>query len=597
MFEVFPTPKTCELEDRVFLPKDRVVLHVSADIRSAVDRILVPSFRSVRIPYGWAANDDETGYAVHIDSGMPPDTSLPDISIMGDEAYAVSVGDAGAYVTGNSSRGLIYGVMTLSHMVGRTGFQCGTVVDVPSFAYRGIVEGYFGIPFSDKDRLDLIEYIGRLKMNTYLYGPKDDHFHRVRWREPYSDSRMTFFVELVDCARSVGVDFGWAAGPGFTVRYSDDRDVDAMISKFGQLADAGVRLFAIFYDDIFPEMQYPEDRSAFSSLAEAQGSFTTRVRDKMHERWPDARLLACPTEYRGDGDSDYVIELGAGVPNDVPLFWTGPDVCSRTITSEQARALTERMGRPPAYWDNYPVNDASMVFDLHVGPLRGRDETLGEVCWGMLFNPMNLAEASKIPLFTAADYTWNSGAYNPEKSWRSALRHVDEACSAEWELILDHTRKSCLDNTDASRLDELVNMYNDRCRDGVPSVAPFKKYFADMAEACKKVVGNDANTRLASDAGPWLKRFRTVLSLATDVVEVLAMGTEEQAPDLDIVKRMRRHVMYDLDALRERFVPHIGHRSLDVLALRAMRVSEDIMRGDADAARDAMKEPLSSIDW
>jgi hyaluronoglucosaminidase len=596
MFGVYPRPKTCEPVDTVVFPEGGMLLYAPADLRAMAERTVLPAFRKARIPYRWAATE-EAGYPVHI--GTQPDHAdgLPDISDLGDEAYAVRVTDAGASVTANSSRGIFHGLLTLSGMADKEGLHCGTIIDHPSMAIRGVVEGFFGRPYSDDERLDLVEYIGRLKMNTYLYGPKDDPYHRVRWREMYSAARMTTFVELADRAHQYGVDFGWAAGPGFTVRYSDEQDVAAMIDKFAQLVDVGVRLFAIFYDDIFPQMQYPEDRAAFDSLAEAQGVFTTRVWDRMRELWPEARLMVCPTEYRGDGDSDYVVELGGSVPDEIPLFWTGPDVCSSTITADNARALTEHMGRQPVYWDNYPVNDASMVFDLHVGPLRGRDAGLGDLCRGIMFNPMNFAESSKIPLFTAADYTWNAEGYDPEESWRAALRHVDKMCAADWELVFDHMRKSCLADSDAPGLDALIATYNEQCKSGEASVKMFGVHFAGMIAAAETVLGRTANRKLAHEAAPWVNRLHGLTSLTDDVVRVLAMATGEETFDLEIVKRMRRHVMRDIDSLRERFLPHVGHRSIETLALRAMRVSEDMVRGDMDAAREAMKEPFVNVNW
>jgi len=52
------------------------------------------------------------------------------------------------------------------------------------FANRGVIEGFYGPPWSHQDRLDMIRFMGRVGMNMYFYGPKDDPFHREKWREP-----------------------------------------------------------------------------------------------------------------------------------------------------------------------------------------------------------------------------------------------------------------------------------------------------------------------------------------------------------------------------------------------------------------------------
>lgn len=65
--------------------------------------------------------------------------------------------------------------------------------DYPELPHRGVVEGFYGTPWSHKVRLSLIDFYGKFKMNIYLYAPKDDPYHRVpHWRDPYpKKKRMT----------------------------------------------------------------------------------------------------------------------------------------------------------------------------------------------------------------------------------------------------------------------------------------------------------------------------------------------------------------------------------------------------------------------
>lgn len=52
-----------------------------------------------------------------------------------------------------------------------------TINDYPDLSYRGVVEGFYGTPWSHQVRMSLIDLYGKFKMNYYLYGPKDDHYH------------------------------------------------------------------------------------------------------------------------------------------------------------------------------------------------------------------------------------------------------------------------------------------------------------------------------------------------------------------------------------------------------------------------------------
>jgi len=588
---IHPKPKQIVVDGTTVSLADGVTLHAPDGLEPLVERVLVPELDRVGVVYRWD-DDDGLGFAIHVG-----ETPTEEVFHLGDEAYGISVTSSGVSVSGASERGTLYGLMTLGRMLDGSSLPCGTVLDGPDFAHRGIVEGFYGRPFEHAARLELVEFAARLKMNTYLYGPKDDPYHRTMWRELYDDRRIDEFVELVDLARGLGIEIGWAAAPGFTVRYSDSRDVAALVSKFMQLAEIGVRLFAIFYDDIFGGMQYAEDRHSFGSLAGAQASFTSSVYEKLRRHVPDAQLLVCPTEYRGDAGSDYIVELACGVPVEIPLFWTGPDICARTITVGDTRTLTARLGRKPAYWDNYPVNDASMVFDLHIGPLTGRDAGLGAVTWGLLANPMSLAEAGKIPLFTIADYLWNSAEYDSERSWKAALRHVDPACADAWQFIFGHMQRSCLTDADSSPLDAVVDEYNRRCVEGSASIEPFIAYSGDLTEAIDRVFGNNANKSLLRDVSPWLNRLHIVRSLVTDVVAVLAMAAGRVSTDRNVVRQFRRHALQDIETLGNRFAPHVGYKALEALAVRAMTVSEEMLRDDADAARRWVNEPINMDDW
>ena len=53
-----------------------------------------------------------------------------------------------------------------------------------TFQRRGVVEGFFGPLWSMAHRRRLFEFGAARRMNTYLYAPKDDSYHRKLWRRP-----------------------------------------------------------------------------------------------------------------------------------------------------------------------------------------------------------------------------------------------------------------------------------------------------------------------------------------------------------------------------------------------------------------------------
>ena len=82
-----------------------------------------------------------------------------------------------------------------------------TVTDYPSVPQRGLVEGYYGNPYSKENRMGLFEMFGRQKMNVYIYGPKDDAYHKSKWREEYPAAQAAQITEYVNAAKANKVDF------------------------------------------------------------------------------------------------------------------------------------------------------------------------------------------------------------------------------------------------------------------------------------------------------------------------------------------------------------------------------------------------------
>ncbi len=295
------------------------------------------------------------------------------------------------------------------------------IADYPSFPLRGVVEGFYGPPWTHADRLELLRFEGQHGMNIYIYGPKDDPYHRKLWREPYPPEQLKRLGELADTGRENFIDFSFAISPGLSMVYSSDADFETLARKLETVARLGVSNFALFLDDVPQDLAHAEDRARFKTLAQAHVQLINRLYDHLQSLSPNNRLTVCPTTYtNGWGNRDYIKELGAGVNPAVPLIWTGTETIPRTITVAQAQDWGGYLRRKPLVWDNYPVNDDNPWW-LNLAPLRGRDAGLFAATQGLFSNPMIQPRASLIPLQTVSDYLWNPTAYDPEKSQRHAL--------------------------------------------------------------------------------------------------------------------------------------------------------------------------------
>jgi hypothetical protein len=295
------------------------------------------------------------------------------------------------------------------------------IADYPSFPIRGIVEGFYGPPWSYADRLDVLRFEGQHGMNIYIYGPKNDPYHRKLWREPYPPEQMQHLGELAAAAHENFVDLSFAISPGLSMIYSSEADFETLAHKLESVGRLGISNFALFLDDVPQDLVHPGDKARFQTLAQAHIQLINRLYDHLKALSPKNRLTVCPTTYTDEwGSREYIRELGAGVNRAIPLDWTGTEVIPKTITAAQAEEWGGYLRRKPLVWDNYPTNDGDPWW-LNLDPLRERDAALFTVTQGLFSNPMDQAHATLIPLQTVADYLWNPRAYDPEKSQMHAL--------------------------------------------------------------------------------------------------------------------------------------------------------------------------------
>jgi hyaluronoglucosaminidase len=378
------------------------------------------------------------------------------------------------------------------------------------FAVRGVIEGFYGNPWSHQQRLDMIEFIAARAMNTFVYAPKDDPLVRRDWRQPYGGSDLERLAELVDRCRGLDVAFVYSLSPGLSMRYSDPADVAALCAKLDTVAALGVDAFALLLDDIPRVLQHAADRSAFDDLVEAHIALVGQVATHLGA---GRRLIVCPTVYSGYGDEPYVVRLGQAVDPRVDIFWTGRAICSATLDLGDAAVVARAIHRPVTYWDNYPVNDAAMTHELHIGPYRGRDAQLWRFSTGVIANGMELVESSKIAFATIADYLRAPEAYDPEASWQIALRDVvGEVDLDAFGLFADNVRSSCLSADDAPVVTQALEAFAFACAEGTGAAAAGELGgLADrlLAAAHHLLHGPVANAALMDEARPWIEAFET----------------------------------------------------------------------------------------
>lgn len=260
----------------------------------------------------------------------------------------------------------------------------------------GIIEGFYGPPWSHDERLAWIDRLAEWGMTHYVWAAKSEPRHRDRWREAFTQEELGQFDELA--SRRAGVALAVGLTPGA------DATTDEITAKLVPAVAAGARVVVLSCDDLPALDAGGTHRDLAHALLDRLG----------------CAVWIVPTHYSGVQGSPYLDQLTDGLAPEVEVMWTGRRVVNDLITSDEARQWAGDLGRPPLVWDNAPVNDAMMREALHLGPLGGRDPALRQTCRGVLWNPMEFAAASSATLASAA--AWLRGD-DPVDAWR---RHVTD---------------------------------------------------------------------------------------------------------------------------------------------------------------------------
>ena len=473
------------------------------------------------------------------------------------EGYYLSVGKKEIVVAGYDERGTYYGVQTLRQLLSAALSESMsrsasspkfasassvstasasvsevalsdsaslpeiTVKDYPAVRYRGVVEGFYGTPWSHEARLRQLRFYGENKMNTYIYGPKNDPYHSCPgWRKPYPEKESAQIRELVKVATENEVNFVWAIHPGQDIKWNDE-DRRLLIAKLESMYNLGVRSFAVFFDDISGEGTDPH----------RQADLLNYIDRHFVKAKPDVTpLVMCPTEYNrswSNPKGNYLTTLGEKLDPSIQIMWTGDKVVA-DIKEESMAWINARIRRPAYIWWNFPVSD--YVRDhLLLGPVYGNDTHIASAMSGFVTNPMEHAEASKIAIYGVADYAWNPDQYDAQQAWEAAIREVLPGAAGELQFFAAH-------NSDLG-----INGHNYRREESV-EVKPvadrfLKSYLTDgtwrtedyqqllsltrrMQSASDILLVDTENRPLIEEITPWLLQFKLLGEIGEETLQL-----------------------------------------------------------------------------
>jgi hyaluronoglucosaminidase len=231
--------------------------------------------------------------------------------------------------------------------------------------------------------------------------------------------------ELASKAKACNVAFIWSIHPaleGGGINFNNlDPGVEAIMEKFDHLYKLGIRHFGVSIDDM---SGHPYNQSDLADKAQIK-LYEKFNKTGVAEEDKVGPLLFVPTQYALNYGTSTLSSF-KNIHKDVLVAFTGYD-CFSNIRGSACDRMADLIGRNPIMWWNNPVNDDYDEF-LYMHGLTARwtieDKTPISSLQGLVLNPMNQGQASKIALFSSADYAWNPAKFDETASWEASLSSI-----------------------------------------------------------------------------------------------------------------------------------------------------------------------------
>lgn len=439
-YEIYPVPHSMTYKDSGFTLTDTVNVVYGDYLDAPTKNRVQAAFASkdVQLVTGDAPVEGTTNVLLGVEGAGSIAEGYIDSLGLGEEegffektdAHILTADNGTIAVLGKDTDAVFCGVTTLKLILEQMDtLEIRNFVDqdYSDAEFRGFIEGYYGLPWSNENRKSLMDFGGDFKMNTYVFAPKDDPYHNAQWRTLYPEEKLEEIRDMVQTGVDSKCRFVWSIHPFMNqaIKFDDNYEADLAVieAKFQQLYDVGVRQFGVLADD-------------------AGGISATNIIRLMKDldQWVKEKegtydLLFCPPGYNKAWASTTELQAWKNMPEDVQIFWTGDSVCG-WVTQSTFDYFKQYTGREPVMWLNWPVNDINKV-RLLMGPgeMFGKNVTGFK---GIVSNPMQQAEASKTALFAVADYTWNVGAFDKDKSWADSFKYIDPDASEALHTMAKH---------------------------------------------------------------------------------------------------------------------------------------------------------------
>ena len=530
-YEVYPIPQAITYENKVttLTPEINLVLSEGLDEYTIAKAKAILTNKGLNFTESTTLDAEKTNVVVGIkgrdDEADRYFTRIAPADIFGNiDAHRVSIRNQVISVLGKDSDAAFYGLVTLEHIFdqmvdGRVNNLL--VNDYSSQKLRGTIEGFYGVPWSIEDKKDLLEFGGKLKNNVFIFAPKDDPYHRDRWRDLYPQDKLDELAQLAQAGNENKNRFVWTISPFHNqpiTATNVNESIEVLKAKFDQLYDIGIRQFGVLGDDVgsLPLNVVVQVMNAMSDWAKTKP-------EKVYD------FVFCPYSYTltWNWSANELNTYTQGFPEDVHIFFTGRSTCSPVTKADIDEFKTKGSNgitrKDPLFWLNWPVNDIDKTYRRLFMGMGEMLHTDVDNAAGVVTNPMQEAHASMNAIFAVADYTWNTKAFNAERSWKAGLSMIEPSASEALIELATHMASA--------------NQVENNNNSGVPGLQESEE-MAPIIKAFEDVMNTTATVEITSTGTALKERYQRIID-AVDTFNADAQSEKLKAEMLAYITGLK----------------------------------------------------------
>src|SRR5699024_5191655 len=157
---------------------------------------------------------------------------------------------------------------------------------------------------------------------------------------------------------------------------------------------------------------------------------------------------------------------------------------------------------------------------------------------GVLTNPMEESQPSKIAIFETADYSWNSTDFDADQNWEDSFKYVEPNAPEELHEIAKHM--SNMDNGGIGGLEESEELkqpiaeFNEAIQSGNEKLIKEKgetlqSQYQNIVDAVDGFIENASEENLKEEMKPYINGLHDKSQAAVDYIEAIMITKDAKA--------------------------------------------------------------------